>query len=101
MPPGDERESLSKEGTEPALSGLRFRAVTPRNAMIMLCATAFAPVIAAAFGSGVPAAEVVAVTQLVSSVSVGAVSIGLKDAVARLGRARSDGADLTRADVQT
>jgi len=69
--------------------------------MIMLCAAAFAPVIAAAFGPGVPAAEVTAVAQLVGSVSAGAVSIGLKDAVARLGRARGAGADLTMAEVQS
>jgi len=101
MAPGDELEPSGEQPAEAGHGGRHFSSVTPRNAMIMLCATAFAPVIAAAFASGVPAAEVAAVTQFVGSVGAGAMSIGLTDAVARLGRARGEGTDLTRADVQT
>jgi WD40 repeat protein len=101
MLPGNDRDPPGEETAEATPSRRRFRALTPRNALIMLYATAVAPVIAAAFGSGVPVAEAAAVAQLVGSVGAGAVSIGLADAVARLGRARGAGADLTTADVQT
>jgi WD40 repeat protein len=101
MVPGDELEPSGEEPAEAPSGGRRFRVITPRNAMITLCVASFAPIIAAALGPGVSAAEVTAVAEVVGSVSAGAVSIGLNDAVARLGRARRGGADLTIAEVQS
>ena len=73
----------------------RFRGLTPRRLMIMLCAASFAPAIAAALGSGIPGAEITAITGIVGSISGGAVSIGLMDAAQKLRHA----GNLTEDDV--